>query len=463
MKKISILAPFLFCHSIFAHGTLSAEQEDRSAGDQSLIAPRMIRHQGSDFGAIRPSLTIAMQTMERHYALSRPRSNSQIARNAQAGSGVVSRVRQIPDNRSDYEPAQDGSSLAPDSISAADAWSVRAEPARQVRIAAFDGGGGRGVIPAYEVTRLEEETRLRFADMFHMVAGTSTGGIIALALTIKSHEDPTRPLHPASEVLSMYTHETKEFFVSKGFSFGGAVKTKYKSKYLYAKLKSIFGDTLFSNSLIHMLIPCYDTERVFPKIFKSFRAAENPLNDFFCRDIARGTSAAPSYFKPARIVSRENTAGEARTHTLIDGGVFANDPAMVAFAEAKRIYPRAEEFVVVSFGTGRSYTPLLYDASQSMRGYNWATAFPDIAIDASAATVDYQMAALASADSSIKYYRFQPTLPSDISRMDDTSDETIRRWIYHAEEETRSPKFHEVARILSEPKTPPEHLLAQAN
>jgi patatin-like phospholipase/acyl hydrolase len=324
---------------------------------------------------------------------------------------------------------------------------------------AIDGGGGRGVIPGYELTRLEEATGHSISNMFHMVAGTSTGGIIALSLTVRNPEIPRRPLHSAHDILTMYQCEIPEFFISKSLSFGGAFKTKYKSKYLYDRLRGKFGSALFSDSLNDVIIPCYDAERGYPKIFKSYKAVINPLYDFFDYDIARGTSAAPSFFKPARIVSQANTLGETRSHVLVDGGVFANDPAMCAFAEAKRRYPLADEFFILSLGTGRSYKPLLFNDAQSMKGYNWATAFPDISIDSSAATVDYQMSVLASADPNIKYFRFQPTLPVDVSRMDDTSEETIRRWIYHAEEQVHLPQFSEVVQILTAPKTPQLELI----
>jgi patatin-like phospholipase/acyl hydrolase len=331
--------------------------------------------------------------------------------------------------------------------------------ARQARILAIDGGGGRGVIPSYELTRLEEATGHSISDMFHMIAGTSTGGIIALSLTMRNPEIPNRPLHSAHDILTMYQHEMPEFFVKKNFSFGGAFRTKYKSGRLYNKLREKFGDALFSGSLNDVIIPCYDAERGYPKIAKSYKAVINPLYDFFNYDIARGTSAAPSFFKPVRIVSQANQLGETRSHVLIDGGVFANDPTMCAFAEAKRRYPLADEFLILSLGTGRSYKPLLFDDAQSMKGYNWATAFPDISIDSSAATVDYQMSVFASADSAIKYFRSQPILPTDISKMDDTSEETIRKWTYHAEEQVHLPQFNEVVRVLSTPKIPLDELM----
>lgn len=348
------------------------------------------------------------------------------------------------------------SPLLPDAILPAFAPII---PVKQVRILAIDGGGGRGVIPGYELTRLEEATGYPVSDMFHMVSGTSTGGIIALSLTMRNPEIPGRPLHSAHDILTMYQHEMSGFFVKKRFSFGGAFRTKYKSRYLYSKLMGKFGNALFSDSLNDVIVPCYDAERGYPKIFKSYRAVTNPLYDFFAYDIARGTSAAPSFFKPAKIVSQANQLGETRIHVLIDGGVLANDPTMCAFAEAKKRYPLADEFFILSLGTGRSHTPLLYDDSQSMRGYNWATAFPDISIDSSAATVDYQMSVFADADPAIKYFRFQPTLPADISRMDDTSRETIRRWTYHAEEQVHLPQFNEVISILSIPKTPLDELM----
>ncbi len=333
------------------------------------------------------------------------------------------------------------------------------QPKKQARVLCIDGGGLRGIIPSYTATRLEERTGKSVSEMFNMVAGTSTGGLIALGLTQPNEENSSQPKYPASYFLNTYSTQGAEFFDPNWFSFGGVWNPRYNSDIIYNKLQSIYGKALFSSCLIDTIVPAYDVERSAPKIFKSYKASTNQLYNFYNYDVARGTSAAPTYFLPSKAISQPNTHGETREHILIDGGSFANNPTMCTYCEAKKLYPKADEYLIVSLGTGRPQIPLLYEDSQSMKGISWASKFANITLDASSVTVNYQMLTLAAADPKIKYYRFQPTLEENISMMDDSSPTTIRRWIYAAENYVSSKEFSDIVEILSTPKTAKEELI----
>ena len=70
--------------------------------------------------------------------------------------------------------------------------------------------------------------------------------------------------------------------------------------------------------------------------------------DFYMKDVARASSAAPTYFMPAYV----SPIGSEKKYSFVDGGVFANNPAMCAYIEAKKIYPNARKFIILSLGTG---------------------------------------------------------------------------------------------------------------
>src|SRR5260221_3191726 len=128
-------------------------------------------------------------------------------------------------------------------------------------------------------------------------------------------------------------------------------------------MEGVIKDTLagqLSGVLKDLIVTAYDIERRTPYLFKSWKARGLELKptetgrgyDFKLEDIARATSAAPTYFSPAKIKS---TSGVE--FAMVDGGVFANNPAMAAYVAARRIYPKADEYLVVSIGTGSLVHP----------------------------------------------------------------------------------------------------------
>jgi patatin-like phospholipase/acyl hydrolase len=97
-----------------------------------------------------------------------------------------------------------------------------------------------------------------------------------------------------------------------------------------------------------VLVPAYETEQRFPFFFRR-RDALDPSRrrDFAIAQVAEATSAAPTFFEPVKL----KTAEPAGWYSLIDGGVFANNPAMCALVEAKK-HAQDRNVLVVSVGTG---------------------------------------------------------------------------------------------------------------
>src|SRR5579864_6405026 len=215
-----------------------------------------------------------------------------------------------------------------------------------VRILAIDAGGIRGIIPAIVLAYIERATGRSIAKLFDLVAGTSTGGILALGLTIP--KTAGAPLYSAQGFVEMYEHEGRRIFSRslwrRIIACDNLTEERYSAAGIEAVLADYFGDSRLADAVTDVLVTSYEIERSFPFFFKSSNARERRDYDFPARLVARATSAAPTYFEPTKL-----SAGATDDYyTLIDGGVFANNPAACALVEARTTHPGAGDFLVVS-------------------------------------------------------------------------------------------------------------------
>ena len=112
-------------------------------------------------------------------------------------------------------------------------------------------------------------------------------------------------------------------------------------------------------------------------------------------------------------------------YTLIDGGVFANNPAACALVEARTTHPEATDFLVVSLGTGVLNHSLSFAATRTWGVAKWAVPLLDIVFDGVSSTVDYQLRKLLPDGECQRYYRFQTTLDGHNHALDNTSPANI--------------------------------------
>ncbi len=321
-------------------------------------------------------------------------------------------------------------------------------PARKVaRILSIDGGGIRGLIPATILKRWEVEVG-PIAQRFHMIAGTSTGGILSCALTKPS------PVS-ATNLVDMYQKRGAEIFAGDWTSLGGVASVMYD----VAGLEKVVGETLGKAQLGQvskdLLITTYDIERRVPYLFKSWKARGYELNpkdipkgfDFALKDVARATSAAPTYFNPAKIKALDGTS-----YSVVDGGVFANNPAMCAYVAARRIYPNADEYLIVSIGTGATVKPIKYEEAINFGLVGWLKPLLDILFDGSSAVTEYELSQLPQ----VTQYRFQADLTGSSEAMDDVTPENLTNLIKVADGSVAkfSTPMHELMAKLKEPMTP---------
>jgi predicted acylesterase/phospholipase RssA len=323
-----------------------------------------------------------------------------------------------------------------------------------VRILAIDGGGIRGIIPAMVLAEIERRTGQPTARLFDLVAGTSTGGILALGLTVPKHSGG--PLYTAEDLLRMYEQEGRHIFsrslLRRLFACDNLTWKKYSSDGIERVLLEYFGDSRLRDAVTDVLITSYEIERRFPFFFKSTSARERLDYDFPARDIARATSAAPSYFEPMKLL----TGTSAHHYTLVDGGVFANNPAACALVEARATHPEASGYLVVSLGTGSLLRSLPVRIAKYWGAARWAKPLLDIVFDGVSSTVDYQLQQLLPdhPGQCPHYYRFQTTLDSHNNRLDNTSPDNITALKTLATNliDCKSKDIDELCEMLAKPK-----------
>ena len=315
---------------------------------------------------------------------------------------------------------------------------------KKTRILSIDGGGIRGILPGVVLTYIEEQLMVlegkdvRLSDYFDLLVGTSTGGILACTYLIPERDaegKPTsRPKFTAREALNIYLERGDDIFDvtfwQKIKSKGGLTDEKYNAGELEEALNDYYGDTLLSELLRPCLITSYDIRNRRAHFFSQIDARSTTTHDFKVKEIARATSAAPTYFEVAKVKSVYGTP-----YPLIDGGVFANNPAMCAYAEARTIpfstvlndpekpdRPHAQDMIIISIGTGSTFKPYEYNKAKDWGMIQWIQPLIDIMMSGNAETVTYQLKRIwETTPTPDEFIRLSPDLYEANSDMDDAS------------------------------------------
>ena len=304
------------------------------------------------------------------------------------------------------------------------------------RILAIDGGGIRGLIAARVIARLEELIgeqaggERRLADCFHLIAGTSTGGLLALGLTVPDPRDPGRPRLSGSDLVKLYLDEGPRIFgdtLHKLISLGGWIAPKHSPKQLERALRDRMGDAKLSDALREVLVTSYDMAEPGPHFFKRRRAREARERDPTMVDVGMATAAAPTYLPSHGLDGR----------ALVDGGVFAANPSVAALVEALKgrdeVPPDLSpaDLLLVSLGTGQ------HEAGQPQRkvsrwgriGWIWPRredpALIAAFLDGQSDAADHWADVLLNRETGERrYYRFQATLEEG-TPLDDASGRAL--------------------------------------
>ena len=267
------------------------------------------------------------------------------------------------------------------------------------RILSLDGGGIRGLFTLVILERLLRE-RPGWLDRTRLVAGTSTGGIIALGLAKGV---------PLAELRELYEHKARVIFDDSWFDnlkdLGQLTGAQYHNRALGRELQRIFGDTRLRDLRTRVLIPAFDLDNEHPdasrrtwapKFFHNFPGTDSDGDRLACR-VALYTSAAPTYFPSV--------------DGYIDGGVFANNPSMAALAQTQdhrafRRRPRRDRIALLSIGTGTSLMRI--ERKTLDWGYaQWIKPLLGIMMDGVMGVADYQCRQFLGP----RYHRLAPAFP----------------------------------------------------
>ncbi|BAF23592.1 Os08g0376500 [Oryza sativa Japonica Group] len=256
-----------------------------------------------------------------------------------------------------------------------------------VAVLSIDGGGVRGIIPGTILAFLEEKLQeldgpaARVADYFDVIAGTSTGGLVTAMLAAPGADG--RPLFAAKDIVDFYLRHSPKIFppVIKGPL--GLLKSmmgpKYDGRYLRSIVQELLGDTRISQAITNVVIPTFDIKLLQPTIFSRFDAQKDASKNALLSDVCISTSAAPTYLPGHRFETKDK-AGQPRVFNLIDGGVAANNPTLVAMTHVSKqillgnqdFFPIKPadygKFMVLSLSTGSAKVEgRSFDADESGR------------------------------------------------------------------------------------------------
>jgi predicted acylesterase/phospholipase RssA len=297
---------------------------------------------------------------------------------------------------------------------------------RPLRILSIDGGGIRGILPAMVLADLERRTNRPAIDLFDLMVGTSTGGLVALALACPNGDG--KPRHSARDIIRLYEVEGKRVFSRSVWhkirSVGNLTEGKYPAAGIEGVLQDYFGECRLKDALNDVVVPAYEIERRMPFFFKTANARQKSYYDYPMKTVIRAATAAPTYFEPTQI----QIGGPNDYYALVDGALFAYNPAMCAYIEALKRFPEYDSVIMVSLGTGKLTRRLPYDEVKDWGAARWAQPAFALMCDGICDVVDHQLQEILpeTEDGHRQYYRFQARLDVGNDDMDDASNTNIR-------------------------------------
>lgn len=304
-------------------------------------------------------------------------------------------------------------------------------------ILSLDGGGIRGLMSAIWLKRLQEKLDRPLHHYFDLVAGTSTGALLACGISSGLSID---------KMIDLYVEKGEEVFpAGPSHLWGRAAKLftegisgpKYDGLGLDKVLKETFQTTTFGSlKVTPTLITAYDVLGREAVVFKSNKPEHQKLKVW---EICRASSAAPSFF-PAHVMKVKEA-----DLPLVDGGVVATNPTACAIAEAIKLNSihndevnvPLQNFIVASFGTGESTRSITIEDAQNWGAFEWAVPLVNIVFDGSSDSVNYISSQLIAPGN---YYRFQTLLSEAFDDLDDATQTNMNALIRLANKYIESPE-----------------------
>ncbi|CAH2405591.1 patatin-like phospholipase family protein [Mesorhizobium escarrei] len=295
-------------------------------------------------------------------------------------------------------------------------------------VLSIDGGGVRGYLPARLLEYLLGEAnniRKQHAHpglFFDLIAGTSTGGIVAAAMASRQGDGTT--LISFAELKNLYKNATPKIFRSSILSqIRSATRPLFDNRLLSENLVKICRAARFSDVVTNIMIPAFDVMNQRTHIFRAgpgWRDGEE--SQFLLSDVLLSTTAAPVIFSSVVVAP----VGTSRRRQHVDGGIVLNNPSLRALTEARRLFPAdADDIVLLSLGTGTSQTYEERPSVEEWGALQWLNPMRRLPLltllmDAQAAEVDDHVSTLLW--DSKRFIRLQPHFSGVVPGMDDASE-----------------------------------------
>lgn len=238
--------------------------------------------------------------------------------------------------------------------------SVGAARDKPCRILALTGGGVRGIFQATYLAKLAAVIKTPLSRSFDLIAGTSTGAILGLALALDV--DPNR-------IVDFYMTEARAVFHPRT---AAAVRSgpRYANRCLRKALQHLFGNRRLQECTPPVLITAASLDRFRYRIFSTVGGPYESDGELLATDVALASAAAPTFFAPISPVGQERS--------YVDGGVWANSPTLAAVLVAHgQLKIDFRSMRVLSVGNGefqngidpvefRRFRPLSFNASRTL-------------------------------------------------------------------------------------------------
>lgn len=294
------------------------------------------------------------------------------------------------------------------------------------RILSIDGGGIKGTFPAAFFAEVENQIGAPIGDYFDLIVGTSTGGILALALGFRIS---------ASEIVKLYEEKGLTIFGGNSFLKGlkSLVFAKHSTQPLRSALADCFGDRKLGDSKNRLVIPSFNIEDGSVHIFKTQHHPRLTTDrSLKVVDVALATSAAPTFFMAHRLDTGT---------PLVDGGVWANNPIGSAALEAVTILNWApSDLQVLSIGCTATPLDIGRGRSQSVGKLYWGTKVADLFLAAQSSASMGFAAHLAGKD---RILRINPMMPDGRFSLDSVSGVQSLKGLGYSEARTAMPSIRD--------------------
>ena len=311
------------------------------------------------------------------------------------------------------------------------------------KVLSLDGGGIRGIIPSIILKEIENRTQKRIWELFDLIAGTSTGGFLAMILTMPHPDNKTVARYDMEEIINVYREDGKnifyEPFLERITDADDLLRPKYSAEGRENVAKKYFQDVMLEDALTNVFITSYDIQMRLPVFFINNPRFQRHTGSAFRKlctsytmiEAAMATSAAPTFFEPYQLEIRG--CDDADYYALVDGAVFANNPTALAIVEAIIYYQNngetlsIEDILVTSLGTGSLTRVFPYKDAVKWGKVQWIQPLINIFLDGASEVANYQLRQLLPDAQNIhkQYYRFQKELTEASDDLDNTTEENI--------------------------------------